>query len=49
MELANMVNDHIAALFQELKSMNRYLNKDDGEEIHTMDRPLKGVVHDRYA
>lgn len=47
MELANMVNDHIAALLQELKSMNRYLKKDEGEEILTMDRPLKGVVHDR--
>lgn len=47
MELANMVNDHIAALLQELKSMNRHLKKDEGEEVHTMDRPPKGVVHDR--
>jgi hypothetical protein len=47
MELANMVNDHIAALLQELKSMNRHLDKDDGEEAYIMDRPLKGMVHDR--
>ena len=47
MELANMVNDHIAALLQELKSMNKHLKKDEGEEFHTMDRPPKGVVHDR--
>lgn len=42
-----MVNDHIAALLQELKSMNRHLKKDDSEETHIMDRPPKGVVHDR--
>jgi len=47
MELANMVNDHIAALLQELKSMNKYLKKDEGDEVYTMDRPPKGVVHDR--
>ena len=47
MELANMVNDHIAALLQELKSMNKHLKKDEAEELHTMDRPTKGVVHDR--
>jgi len=47
MELADMVNDHIAALLQELKSMNKHLRRDEGEEIHTMDRPPKGVVHDR--
>lgn len=47
MELANMVNDHIAALLQELKSMNKHLKKDEAEEFYTMDRPTKGVVHDR--
>jgi hypothetical protein len=47
MELANMVNDHIAALLRELKSMNRHLKKDDVEETYMMDRPAKGVVHDR--
>jgi hypothetical protein len=47
MELANMVIDHIAALLQELKSMNKHLKKDEIEEIYAMDRPPKGVVHDR--
>ena len=43
-----MVNDHIGALLKELKAMNRKLKKDENEETHTIDRPPKGVVHDRY-
>ena len=48
MELANMVNDHIGALLEELKEMHRIVPKAKDADFVVNEKHSKGMVNNRY-